>query len=106
MEVVFLTYYLVDTENVAQRWIRTVADAAPGDTFLLFYSHNVGTVNMSAFGPGCLRGIRFEFIGCAVGSNAIDFQICTELGRLTASGGFVLYPVRRRRVRRRREILA
>lgn len=84
MEVVSLTYYLVDTENVAQRWIRTVADAAPGDTFLLFYSHNVGTVNMSAFGPGCLRGIRFEFIGCAVGSNAIDFQICTELGRLTA----------------------
>lgn len=84
MEVVFLTYYLVDTENVAQRWIRTVADAAPGDIFLLFYSHNVGAVNISAFGPGCLRGIRFEFIGRSVGSNAMDFQICTELGRLVA----------------------
>ena len=79
-----MTYYLVDTGNVAQRWTASVAKAETGDVFLLFYSHNVGAVSMSAFGPGCLKGVRFEFVGCSVGTNAMDFQICTELGRLVA----------------------
>ena len=79
-----MKYYLVDTENVATRWTQCAEKAEPGDMFILFYSKNVGAVSMGLFGPACLRGIRFDFVECHVGPNALDFQLATELGRLVA----------------------
>lgn len=79
-----MKYWLVDTENVAKSWQPFAERAESGDVFILFYSKNVGPVSMSLFGPACLKGVRFEFIECRVGSNAMDFQIATELGKLVA----------------------
>ena len=76
--------YLVDTENMAQRWAQYIDEAGDGDLFVLFYSKNVGPVSMRLFGPACMKGIRFSFIECHVGSNAMDFQLVTELGRMVA----------------------
>ena len=51
---------------------------------MLFYSKNVGPVSMSLFGAACMKGVRFDFVECRVGANAMDFQLVTELGRLIA----------------------
>lgn len=77
-----MTYYLIDTENVACRWAQFAEKAGTDDVFILFYSKNVGAVSMKLFGPACLRGIRFSFVECHVGPSAMDFQMATELGRL------------------------
>lgn len=79
-----LTYYLVDTENVANGWQPFAEDAQAGDVFILFYSKNVAPVSMSLFGAASMRGVRFDFVECRVGTNAMDFQLVTELGRLVA----------------------
>lgn len=79
-----MTYYLVDTENVARRWTQYTEKAEAGDIFLMFYSKNVGAVSMGLFGPAYMRGVQFGFIECHVGPSSMDFQMATELGRLIA----------------------
>lgn len=79
-----MTFYLADTENIARDWHLFAQDAEQGDTFILFYSKHVGPVSMSLFGPASAKGVRFRFVECRMGSNAMDFQIATELGWLVA----------------------
>lgn len=80
-----MTYYLADTENIAKDWQPFAEEAQYGDVFVLFYSKNVAPVSMSLFGAACMKGVRFDFIECRVGANAMDFQLVTELGRLIAT---------------------
>lgn len=80
-----MTYYLVDTENVGRSWSRQALAAGEGDVFILFYSRNTGPVHLELFGPGCLKGASFRFIECRTGPNAMDFQLCTELGSAVAN---------------------
>lgn len=77
-----MTYFLVDTENVPKEWQPFTEDAQKDDVFVLFYSKNVAPVSMSLFGAASIKGVRFEFIECRVGANAMDFQLVTELGKL------------------------
>ena len=81
-----MTAYFVDTENVHSNWSRELASAGPGDEFFLFHSPVSPRIGMDLFGDASLRGVNFRFIPCAVGPNAMDFQIATELGRRIGAG--------------------
>lgn len=78
-------HYLCDLENVHDRWSSLLDGAGAGDRFTLFYSENVTNVSLGMFGKACARGVRFDFAECECGRpNALDFQLVTELGRLSA----------------------
>lgn len=79
-----MTFYLADTENVANRWSAFVDSAIPGDEFWLFFTKNVGPAPLSLFAPGSLKHIAFVFVECSSGENALDFQLSTQLGYLVA----------------------
>lgn len=81
-----MTTYLVDTENVHNGWRQAAASAGEGDEFLFFYSPASPKIGMDMFGDASLRGVGFRFIPCAIGENAMDFQLCTELGRQVCLG--------------------
>lgn len=73
--------YFVDTENTWAGVPELFYKAAAGDVFFLFHSAHSPRLSMDVFGMASLRGVDFRFIPCFVGHNAMDFQLCTELGR-------------------------
>lgn len=87
--------WLVDLENVGNRWHDILDAAEPGDTVHLFYSDKTVTVKISDLGPASARGLNFRFHACNNGlPNAMDFQMMCALGMLTAkspSNQFVIY---------------
>lgn len=82
-----MTYYLADTENIADRWRAAASNAASGDMFLLFYtSISKRNLDFDAFAPASFRGVGFRFIKCYnKRENALDFQLTVYLGMLFAS---------------------
>lgn len=87
--------WLVDLENVGNRWHDILDTAEPGDTVHLFYSDKTVTVKISDLGPASARGLNFRFHACNNGlPNAMDFQMMCALGMLAAanpSDQFVIY---------------
>ena len=82
-----MTYFLADTENIADRWYSSALDADPGDVFLLFYSDS-GKKRQSydIFTRASLQGVNFRFVKCYnKRENALDFQLTAYLGILFAS---------------------
>lgn len=81
-------HWLVDMENVPKIWELILPACSEGDTVILFVSDYIGSVKPMTFAKAGTRGVSFQFIDCDTGtSNAMDFQLVTELGRLS-----VLYP--------------
>ena len=82
-----MTYFLADTENIADRWYCSALDAEPGDVFLLFYSDRSNKrQGFDIFAQASLRGVNFRFIKCYnKRENALDFQLTAYLGVLFAS---------------------
>lgn len=76
----FLAVYFVDTENMGGVWVRYIKDARPGDLFLLFYTNNSHAIDFSLLKQITASRAKFECISCYVGTNALDFQLITELG--------------------------
>lgn len=87
--------WLVDLENVGNRWKDITEAAKPGDTVHLFYSDKTVTVKISDLGPASAKGLNFKFHACSNGlPNAMDFQMTCALGMLAAanpSDQFVIY---------------
>ena len=78
-----MTYYLIDTENVAGRWTGIARKAAPGDMFLLFYTDESKKPDPDALAAASLQGASFRFLKCCAGrENALDFQLTAYLGIL------------------------
>ena len=73
-------YYLIDSENVGDSWISLLLSAAPEDEILVFYT--LKSPHMSYRNLILLKQSPREvcFIECCEGANALDFQLCTELG--------------------------
>lgn len=82
-----MTYFLADTENIADRWYGSALDAGPGDVFLLFYSDSSKKrQDFDIFARASLRGVNFRFVKCYnKRENALDFQLTAYLGVLFAS---------------------
>lgn len=75
-----MTTYLVDTENMGLAWMRYVKEARPGDLFLLFYTTNSHSIDFASLKKITTSKAKFECIPCCIGTNALDFQLVTELG--------------------------
>lgn len=80
------TVYLVDSENVNDVWIRLVNNLEARDEILVFYtdkSPHMSYEKVIELTQLSDRPIRW--IKCVEGSNALDFQLVTELGARVAT---------------------
>lgn len=72
--------YLVDSENVGDVWVPLLVTSQPEDQVLVFYTQK--SPHMNYENVRMLKETEKEavFIKCFEGSNALDFQLVTELG--------------------------
>lgn len=72
--------YLVDSENVGDVWVPLLVSSQPEDMVLVFYTQK--SPHMNYENVRMLKETEKEavFIKCFEGSNALDFQLVTELG--------------------------
>lgn len=79
--------YLVDSENVGDIWVPLLASSQPEDEVIVFYTQK--SPHMNYENVRILKETEKEaaFIKCFEGSNALDFQLVSELGyRLCEDG--------------------
>lgn len=76
--------FLVDTENIGP-WHDFLGDAKKSDKVILFYSPATPAVPVGVLDTLTQQGIKLEFVACAAGHNAMDFQLSTMLGSLIAT---------------------
>lgn len=86
-------YYLIDTENVGDRWIDLILDLEKGDILVVFY-----TKNHSKLLGECYLKQRYNkqirWVECVVGNNALDQQLTGVLSYLIAThteAGYAIY---------------
>lgn len=86
--------YLVDMENVALRWVFYLQTATAEDEFLLFYSKNT-TCSLTFPVVQMLfdSEAKIRCVPCYVGENAMDFQLCSELGFCIAGNKTAKYAI-------------
>ena len=77
------TYFLVDTENIRDRWKRLLP-MEPNQEMFLFYTQNSPGIPYSLLDAVIQYKELMHFIPCYTGQNAMDFQLVTELGYLIA----------------------
>ncbi len=72
--------YLVDSENVGDIWVPLLVTSQPEDEVFVFYTQK--SPHMSYENVRLLKETEKEasFIKCFEGSNALDFQLVTQLG--------------------------
>ena len=73
--------YLIDTENVGVSWVHLLTSLLPGDKLCLYYSKNSPSIPPALLDAVIQRQVRFEMVQCEVGTNAMDFQLVSDLGR-------------------------
>ncbi len=79
--------YFIDSENVGDNWISLLSSVTAEDEILVFYTANSPHMNYKNLILLKESDARVSFIECFEGSNALDFQLCTELGyRLPSIG--------------------
>ena len=85
-------YYLIDTENVGDRWIDLIPDLEGGDILVVFY-----TKNHSKLLGECYLKQRYNkqirWVECVVGYNALDQQLTGVLSYLIATHGEAGYAI-------------
>lgn len=79
--------YLVDFENVGNRWAEALSAACGGDTAMLFYSDNSPKAMLEQLEKIERRGVAIKFRKCLAGRNGLDFQLSSELGFLLGRHG-------------------
>lgn len=80
------TIYLVDSENVNDVWIRLVTNMEEQDEILVFYTEKSPHMSYEkVIELTRLSDRPIRWIKCVEGSNALDFQLVTELGALVAT---------------------
>ena len=80
------TVYLVDSENVNDVWIRLVTTMEAQDEILVFYTEKSPHMSYEkVIELTQLSDRPIRWIKCVEGSNALDFQLVTELGARVAT---------------------
>ena len=78
--------YLVDSENVNDVWIRLVTSMDEEDEILVFYTEKSPHMSYEkVIELTQLSDRPIQWIKCVEGSNALDFQLVTELGARVAT---------------------
>ena len=79
------TVYFVDSENVNDAWIQLALVMHPQDEILVFYTEKSPHMSYErVIELTRLSNRTIEWIKCVEGSNALDFQLVTELGARVA----------------------
>lgn len=77
------TIYLIDTENLGRTWPSYIATARRGDTIMFFYTEHSPLIHFAELDALYSKRLRVQYVRCLTGENALDFQLVTELGRMT-----------------------
>lgn len=77
--------YLIDFENVGNKWADALENAKSGDTAVLFYSDNSPKAMLDQMEKIERMGLDMKFRHCCQGHNGLDFQLSSELGYLIAT---------------------
>lgn len=72
--------YFIDSENVGDNWIALLPVISKEDELLVFYTANSPHMNYKNVILLKQSNVEVNFIECCEGNNALDFQLCTELG--------------------------
>lgn len=86
--------YLVDSENVGDIWVPLLVSSQEDDEVLVFYTTKSPHMNYENVRMLKETEKEADFIKCFEGSNALDFQLVSELGyrrARTRTGSMSLY---------------
>ena len=72
--------YFIDSENVGDNWIALLQKASADDTILVYYTMKSPHMNYRNIILLKESSKEVTFIECNYGNNALDFQLCTDLG--------------------------
>jgi hypothetical protein len=72
--------YFIDSENVGDNWIFLLDTVAVSDEIFVFYTAKSPHMNYKNLITLKESPKDVTFIECCEGNNALDFQLCTELG--------------------------
>ncbi len=73
-------YFFIDSENVGDFWVSLLPSVNPEDLFLVFYTLKSPYMNYKNLILLKESDKDITFIECTGGKNALDFQLCTDLG--------------------------
>ena len=79
-----MKYYLIDSENVGDFWIPLLDIPAEQAELIVFYTNNSPHMSYDSLIKLKESDRKVTFIKCYEGTNALDFQLCSELGFLIA----------------------
>ncbi len=85
--------YFIDSENVGDSWISLLDTVADDDDILVFYTAKSPHMKYKNLILLKESPKKITFIECCEGSNALDFQLCTDLGfrvNNIADGEFII----------------
>ena len=80
-----MKHYLIDSENVGDFWIPLLDLPADMAKLIVFYTKNSPHMSYDSLIKLKESDRKVTFIKCYEGTNALDFQLCTELGFLIAN---------------------
>ena len=80
----YMKHYLIDSENVGDFWIPLLDLPADKARLIVFYTKNSPHMSYDSLIKLKESDRTVTFIKCYEGTNALDFQLCTELGFLIA----------------------
>ena len=72
--------YFIDSENVGDNWISLLNIITPEDKLIVFFTQKSPHMNYKNVILLKQSDKKITFIECCEGTNALDFQLCTELG--------------------------
>ena len=73
-------FYYIDSENVGDDWISLLASVGVDDKIFVFYTDKSPHMNYNNLILLKNSPKEVTFIKCFEGTNALDFQLCTEIG--------------------------
>lgn len=76
-------YYLVDTENVGDRWFDLLPKIKKKDRIITFYTEH-HSKHLEEYLTKQVHNPRMVWLECAVGNNALDYQLIGVLSYLIA----------------------
>ena len=79
-----MKHYLIDSENVGDFWIPLLELPAEQAELVVFYTKNSPHMSYDSLIKLKESDRKVTFIKCYEGTNALDFQLCSELGFLIA----------------------
>ena len=80
-----MKHYLIDSENVGDFWIPLLELPADQAELIVFYTKNSPHMSYDSLIKLKESDRTVTFIKCYEGTNALDFQLCSELGFLIAN---------------------